>query len=151
MTSRTWTLLVTGLLTLAAPRAAADPGDPDERAREKLQGSWQVVSIEIVGTPYKGAGGLWVIRGDKISGVGTFRLVPGTEPKALDLLTLTNQKWLGIYSLEGDELKMCFARSGKFDDREGCNRPQDFEPRKFHLMITARRTDAQPPASFGPD
>jgi uncharacterized protein (TIGR03067 family) len=150
MTRRTWTLLVTGLMTIAAPRAAADPGDADEQAREKLQGSWQVVSIELVGSPYKQAGGLWVIRGDKITGVGTFRLVPGTNPKALDLLTVTNQRWLGIYSLEGDELKMCFACSGKLADREGCNRPQDFEPRKMHLVITARRTNVQPLASFGP-
>ena len=151
MKQRARLLLVAGLMALAAPRASADPGDPEQRELEKLQGAWQVLSVEWGGSHYQEAGGAWFIQGDRILGVGTFRLVPGTNPKALDLLTLTKDQWLGIYSLEGDELKICLARSGKLGDREGCNRPQSFDPGKAHLLITARRTKSPPPpASFGP-
>jgi uncharacterized protein (TIGR03067 family) len=121
--------------------------------KEKLQGTWLVVETEFEGKTHRGNGLKLVFQGDKVSirakrpgetieeMKGTFRLVPGKKPKALDL-TL-NQKGkalgevLGIYELDGETLRLCL-------DKVGAKRPTEFKTKaktQITVLVLQREQD----------
>jgi uncharacterized protein (TIGR03067 family) len=151
------------------PRAEADDADNDELP--KLDGAWQVMSatIDHGRTTFKRPEHQWVIKGDQIAvkkgnldrfkftSVGdriadalgynaTFKVDPSAEPPTIDLQPSEGPdrgKTLhGIYSLEGDVLKICVALSGE-------KRAGDFEAmrRKDRWLITFKRADRPAPAA----
>jgi uncharacterized protein (TIGR03067 family) len=117
-------LLTAGLL-LAADAA------PDEAARkdlERMQGDWAADSYVQDGmkVPPDDAQALFrtvkgnaytVFRFNKAIGKGTFTLDATKRPRALDARPTAGKgaasPLLGIYELDGDTLKLCFAPPGK--------------------------------------
>jgi len=109
-------LAVTAGLLLAADK------DDAKKELEKLAGTWNAVSIERDGKAMpadKVKGSTLTITGDKyvikigdMSIEGVYKLDSSKKPKAIDA-TRSNgddkgKTLVGIFSLEGDDLKMCF-------------------------------------------
>lgn len=115
--------LVMALLGADSPKPAAGED------QQKLQGVWTVVDAKRSGEPYddwKGDqlvfdGGRLMVKSQVRAERATFTLDPSKEPKTIDIQggNDRDRRVLGIYILEGDHLKLCFARPG--DDR-----PADF-------------------------
>lgn len=114
-------------VTLAADHAAKD-GRLEAAAsndQEKLQGTWIVISAEKDGKVDEQRKGAKVLyRGDTFTRImpmgnanGTFKLDPSSNLKSMNITYLEGrekgQTWAGIYSLEGDTLKLCYAAVGK--------------------------------------
>jgi uncharacterized protein (TIGR03067 family) len=108
----------------------------DKKDQEAIQGKWTIVSVERDGkADPRWTNGLRVMEGDKYTLIpsegapvtGTFKLDSSKTPKAFDFVPGAGQfkgKTLaGIYSLEGDTLKICFATE------EGKPRPTEFASR----------------------
>ena len=117
-------LVLTAGFVLAADNPKEDAAKKD---REKLAGTWKVTSAERDGQPdkvskdavttYTADGKFTVKFADGTSGEGTYQLDPGKKPKAIDY-TKNNgpnkgKPHEGIYSLEGDTLKICRSDPGK--------------------------------------
>jgi uncharacterized protein (TIGR03067 family) len=115
------------LLALAG-LVAQDSSKTDKQA---IDGSWRVVACELEhkllpegvfkDLRYKlKADGTWALEGGpgfpKAAG-GSFTLDPKASPKTIDLTPADGpykgKTFRGIYQLEGDELKACFAFPGK--------------------------------------
>jgi RNA polymerase sigma factor (sigma-70 family) len=125
-----------GWLAFRAP--AAEPGVPVAKADDKskedkdaIQGTWQVAGIEAGGkdVPDNEATkqmklAKWIITADKITYAvpkmgeqnASYKLDPTKKPKELDFTwlegPLKGKPVLGIYSLEGDVLKLCMPGPG---------------------------------------
>ena len=84
------------------------------------------------------------IKGNKLDGLGpemTVKLASDQKPKAIDLIRdKDGRPWLGVYSLDGDELKLCMAmvEKGNVDEQK---RPTDFDKTKVQMIIIAKRRD----------
>jgi uncharacterized protein (TIGR03067 family) len=123
-------LLVTALLV-----AADKPEDANKADLEKMQGDWfaqattldgkrlgddesQVIFRTVKGDAYT------VSLFDKPVGKGTFTIDATQKPKTIDSRPATAAKdappLLGIYEIDGDTLRTCYAAAGK-------ERPRDFE------------------------
>ena len=112
-----FTLLTAGFLLGAAGAKDDAKGDA-----EKIQGTWKVVSAEDNGrkAPDEAIKNLkLVITKDRITykfGDKTtkwsYKLDSTKKPKWIDL-TEGGRTTLGIYELEGDNLKICFPEGGK--------------------------------------
>src|SRR5262249_22649487 len=112
--------------------AVALPAD-DRGEQDKLQGTWAVTSGEEGGKPLPAAkvdGGQVCItkarvrvRNKEDNREMTYKLDPSKQPKTIDLTTAEGpdkgKTAHGIYVLDGDTLKICFAPPGK-------ERPADF-------------------------
>jgi uncharacterized protein (TIGR03067 family) len=145
---RTGTVLTLGLaLGIAAFVVAADKEDKAKEDKQKLQGTWKLISFEIAGKgddDTKDENRELVIDGDKITiksegkevGQESFTLDPTKKPKAIDFLTLTGEekdkKRLGIYELDGDNLKFCV-------DEKGEARPADFKTKESGILVILKR------------
>lgn len=120
-------------LTAAVPaqEGAAKP-DPNKEDLKKLQGKWKPVSYEQDGKK-QNIGDLesWLIRGQVLEllevngnlfGKMEIRIDATKTPKELDIILLGEGKLtlLSIYSLDGDDLKVCLPNTNKRD------RPRDF-------------------------
>jgi uncharacterized protein (TIGR03067 family) len=133
---------------LGGPGRADDPPKKAPTAAEelqRLQGTWRVETWEEGGKALPAAdlkkrtlffgGNIFVLRGgDKLVRAGAAQLDPGKTPRTINLSVKEGEGkdgvLLGIYSLEGDTLKLCF-------DPEGQSRPTDFAPEakaKFTLV-----------------
>jgi uncharacterized protein (TIGR03067 family) len=124
---------------------AADAATKD---REAVQGTWTVVEAEQDGEPLdRIKGNTLVIDGDKFTIKtktsdlkGTFELHPGIMPKGMDLThtqgAVEGRTWYAIYSLDGDDLKICYA-----DPNPDKQRPNDFatKPGSSLLRVTLKR------------
>ncbi|MCI0463725.1 MAG: TIGR03067 domain-containing protein [Gemmataceae bacterium] len=130
---------------------------------EKLQGSWRVVAFERDGKPdlaQRNKQIRWVFRAGKVSiqqnalerAAGTYELVDQAKnPKWIDLElteTMLGQErtviYLGIYQLEGDTLKLCFAPPAL--PGIGLLRPTEFDTREalkwgWSLLVLKREPD----------
>ena len=95
---------------------------------ERLQGYWNVTSVEREGAPLKGKEGKLhqVIFTDKKMTVkpnqresydANYTLKPDQKPKAIDITYITgpdeSKTFRGIYVLDGDNLKICLSAPGE--------------------------------------
>jgi uncharacterized protein (TIGR03067 family) len=137
------------LLGLTAGLLVAGQGPKDDAVKQDwraLQGSWTVVSIEVGGAkvPEEKIGGRDAAFKDDQYSIHDFRLTvkidPTRRPKTIDMegrdgngrpLSMT-----GIYGLDGDTLKICFAKPG------AGARPARFEtgPRTGASLIVYKRS-----------
>ena len=119
------------MFILAAERP---DGDATEQDLEKMQGDWAAVSMMRDGEkiPDDDAQALFrtvkgreysVFRYRKVIGKGTFTIDAAKKPKTIDALpadgSTKTKPLLGIYEIERDRYKLCFAPPGK-------DRPADF-------------------------
>jgi uncharacterized protein (TIGR03067 family) len=111
--------------------AADSPKDAAKKDQEKLQGDWVLASGERDGeqlpedlikslkrtvTGDKSV----VTRDGQAVATGTFTLDPSKKPKAIDFkLEGMDQPIHGIYDLDGDTFKLCYAAPGE-------ERPKEF-------------------------
>jgi uncharacterized protein (TIGR03067 family) len=120
-------LLIAAVLLALAPTRVDDQAKKD---REMLQGEWTLVSGERNGEPIpedlvkslkrtiKGDT-FTVTRDDQPLAKGTFTLDPSKKPKAYDFkLEGMDNTMHGIYELESDTFKLCYATEG--------DRPKEF-------------------------
>jgi uncharacterized protein (TIGR03067 family) len=127
-----WTVMTAMFLGLSmAPDSAKD--DINKKDLEKMQGDWAVLSMVADGTKISDDDAQVLFRTVKgnqytvflfkkpLSG-GTFTIDASKQPKQIDAApdnTPDKKPLLGIYELDGDKYKTCFARAGK-------DRPTDF-------------------------
>jgi uncharacterized protein (TIGR03067 family) len=111
--------------------AADSPKDAAKKDQEKLQGDWVLASgerdgeqlpddlIKSVKRTVTGDKSM-VTRDGQAVATGTFTLDPSKKPKAIDFkLEGTDQPIHGIYDLDGDTFKLCYAAPGE-------ERPKEF-------------------------
>jgi uncharacterized protein (TIGR03067 family) len=118
---------------------------------DEIAGAWRVVSVEFAGERVPGLEGarLEFAQGKKTftlpSGAveeGTYTLDPAREPKWIDSTTTgRGSREKGIYSIEGDILRLCLSQGGK-------ERPEGFATRRNSdlILIVLRRAGAPLPA-----
>jgi uncharacterized protein (TIGR03067 family) len=109
-------------------------GGPAPTDLDRLQGTWVLVSMETEGhdvpaAEFKNLTASYeqnrvVLRdGDRVRRRGLVTLDPGRKPKAINTWDqdgpYEDQTVPGIYELDGDTLKLCFARPGQ-------ERPKEF-------------------------
>jgi uncharacterized protein (TIGR03067 family) len=136
-------------LVITTCLVAADKDDKAKEDKQKLQGAWKLMSFEIAGKgddDAKDENRELVIDGDKITiknegkevGQESFTLDPSKKPKAIDFLTLTgdekDKRRLGIYELDGDNLKICV-------DEKGEARPSEFKTKDggSQILVVLKR------------
>jgi uncharacterized protein (TIGR03067 family) len=112
-----------GFLASAGVSRADDPAVVREMA--ELQGVWTLESMEVDGRKApddQTRGWMLVIEGDQYNpGSGlvsveyTYKLDPGRNPKAIDLIphegTYKGRTLRGVYALKGDRLSLCRSRT----------------------------------------
>jgi uncharacterized protein (TIGR03067 family) len=135
---------------------AADPPKPDaaKLERQKLQGTWTIVSHDSNGKKVEAkviSGWNLTVAGDRMTtrdgldilDESTFRLDPGARPKAIDLAFTAgpdkDKSVKGIYKLEGNELTICVAEPGK-------DRPTALVSKEGsgHLLFVFKRVKKSP-------
>jgi uncharacterized protein (TIGR03067 family) len=131
-------------LTLIGTTDAAEDSRKGDLA--KLQGTWQIISMEAEGKKLpkdEYSGVKWVFDGNKIIAVrkgerkeqGTFTLDEAKRPKQIDTTAKDDGDVLhGIYQLDGDDLKLCLSK--KKEDR-----PKEFgtKPQSEHGLLILKR------------
>lgn len=121
-------------VVLAVCLLAGADEDAVRKEKKRLEGEWSMVSGEIDRQPLppeyvKGArriakdGETTVLIGGRVFMKARYTVDPGKKPRTIDY-TMTDgptkgKTQLGIYELDGDTVKFCFAAPGK-------ERPQDF-------------------------
>ena len=120
-----WLIVITAFAVLAA---RADDSAAAKKDQAQLQGEWTMVSGERDGQPFPAdftQGSRRVARGDETTVTlqgqifmkAKVAIDPSKSPKAIDY-AVTAGKYagktqLGIYELEGDKVKYCFAIPGR--------------------------------------
>jgi uncharacterized protein (TIGR03067 family) len=126
-------LTAAGFLLVGLTHAA-----DDDKELAKLKGKWDITSVERDGKAMDTfKDGARDIDGAKYTMtskagakfIGAFKIDPSKKPKVMDLMPEDGQykgkTLLGIYELDGDTLKICFAEPGKdrpteFSSKNGC-------------------------------
>jgi uncharacterized protein (TIGR03067 family) len=121
------------------------PGDAITKEKKVLRGTWKLVAFEREGKSVPPAALKelkWVITADKIVWTDErkneflYKLDPAKKPKAIDLIFPERKTEVtpGIYSLEGDELKVCVKAKGG-------GRPSKFAARAWsgQMLYTLKR------------
>jgi uncharacterized protein (TIGR03067 family) len=132
-------LISAALLSLVLS-AGALRGDDAEKDLDQLQGAWDVTAMEAEGKPvpleamkeivmFKGE--VMVVNGPGFKATEhRIKLDPAQKPKTLDATPTSDGKGrlsLGIYQLNGDEMKLCLPiglrteRPTEFKSAEGSN------------------------------
>jgi uncharacterized protein (TIGR03067 family) len=112
---------------------------------EALQGTWDIVSLEMEGRRYPAAGSQITIEGGRFTSLnmgaeysGVVEVDQSSSPKTLDLQFETGpekgNRSLGIYDLDGGTLRLCLGLTGK-------TRPTKFisAPGSGHALEILRR------------
>ena len=134
------------LLLVLVLIAADEKTAPEKEEMTKFQGTWAVTSAERDGKPdqaLKGAritfeGDTFTRKTEADTVHGTYRLDPKQSPKETGATytdgPLRGKKVFGIYSLEGDSLKICYSEPGK-------NAPLDFtsKPGSGRILLVLKR------------
>ncbi|MCI0463557.1 MAG: TIGR03067 domain-containing protein [Gemmataceae bacterium] len=146
---------LSALLAVLTPAAGLQPQPDSPRARaakkelQHFQGTWQFESLEENGkkapaadlkerTFFVGANVFMVRRGNTILQAGELQVDPAKTPKTVNALVKLGQHkgevMLGIYTLDGDTLKVCL-------DIEGQERPKEFKttPGSQRLLAVYKR------------
>jgi uncharacterized protein (TIGR03067 family) len=126
-------------MVLAAGSLVAAVGRSEDAAQaeaKNLLGTWVVVSCENDGEKVpeqilQGEVVRFIIRADtitmkvqdEIKSEDRYTLSPGAKPRAINLTDQEGRKALGIYSLEGEKLRICWAERGKARPMEFATRP----------------------------
>jgi len=131
-------------LLLATALAHAEEKKPDPKAdTAALKGVWEIVSTTFDGKPVTSKGRTLVFTekqftaftGERQGRTIAFTLDPSTDPKRIDLDRGGEEgQALGIYSLDKDELKLCYAE-------RSARRPSTFESKsgqKVFLLVLKR-------------
>jgi uncharacterized protein (TIGR03067 family) len=119
----------TCVLVLRANLLSADDAEDAKSELEKLQGTWHLVSGVRDGkkfTDEEVKNSKLIVKGNRFripksdvgtSQEGTFTIDPSKKPKETDSTSDSGPDkgkiWKGIYTLEGDIHKVCFAPPGK--------------------------------------
>jgi uncharacterized protein (TIGR03067 family) len=126
--------LVTALALASFVAAPVPPPDELERARQSLQGEWQVAEFtrdgrawevkELEGAKAVFKGSIFTITIGQRADETTFTLDPKTSPATINFMK-TDPKFQGrvmsgIFKLEGDKLTICSAH-------EDAERPKEFK------------------------
>ena len=133
------TTLAAALLLAAGARA----DDAADKERQKLAGTWKVVSAEANGqkVPAELLGDFCFVitadkltrkRGDRVESAAGYRLDPTKSPKWIDMTGQTDGKDRAIpalYELDGDTLKLCVRNDYK--TRDGKPRENPVRPTKL--------------------
>lgn len=132
-------------LGLAAFLLLGRAATADDKDLDKLKGKWTVLSVERDGKELENfKDGTREIDSDKYtltpkSGAkhsGTFKVDSGKKPKTMDMVPDGGQykgKTLqGIYEIDGDTLKICFAEPGK-------DRPTEFTSKGGQVLAVHKR------------
>ena len=138
MRSRPW-LVVFVVACAGVVVATADLAADDAK---KLEGTWVVESTsrdEFLAVGWKGD--QWVFGGDRVTLKTkakelnfTFTVDPAKEPKTMDFAPPkeSNQaRWLTIYELDGDLLKVCIGL--------GAKRPTEFSDKQGMVVVLKRK------------
>jgi uncharacterized protein (TIGR03067 family) len=128
-------VLVTAILVVVVPLLAQDAA---KKEMSQLEGEWSMVSGEADGVSLPEAtvktgkrvakeGETTISFGGQVYFKAKFRIDPTKKPKAI-VYTMTEgptkgKTHLGIYELDGDTVKFCFAAPGK-------DRPTEFTSKK---------------------
>jgi len=143
------------LLILATCGLLAEDIKNDAEEMKRLEGSWKLVSLEAGGKKgLSGEGRAFdkiVIAGGKLTMSNSpFTNLPvkidaTQKPKSIDLLLpkeAGGKPWYGIYSLDGDELKLCLivVKKGEASD---ARRPDTFETKDKPLMLLTLKREKQ--------
>ena len=117
---------------------------------KKLQGTWNIVSLEMEGQKYPPGGSHIVIQGDRFTSVnmgaeyeGSVAVDETQSPKTFDLVfdkgPEAGKKSLGIYELDGDTWQICLGLTGK-------KRPVKFATAKGtgHALEILKRETGKP-------
>ena len=126
---------------------AAQGGDDAVLKKEKaaLEGAWKIVSRETLNSKGAPPGStVWEFGKDGKSLTttkdgkatkGTFTLNPAGKPKEIDIMLSKDKTVEGIYQIEKDTLKLCFATN------PGDGRPTEFAPKegKAYVVLTLER------------
>jgi uncharacterized protein (TIGR03067 family) len=131
-------LFAVSLLVLTSGCTGQRKGGEVQNDRAALQGEWEIVSAESNGEPPPPGmfdGAKFVFSGDTstlLGKEGTYALDASKNPRQIDFIR-GKTKQLGIYELNGDDLKLCV---GPADDR-----PTEFKtkPRTDHSMFFLKR------------
>jgi uncharacterized protein (TIGR03067 family) len=145
-------LIAAGLLQAGnAPK-----GDSINQEMKKLEGKWTVVSLVMGGkkVPDNNGPATILIKGNQITimeKLMTFKIDPTKKPKNLDLRIGRGEEsvdWKCIYSLEGDQLKICMPLARKKGDKSPGNfglniRPESFDTSGIPLMLISARREGK--------
>lgn len=118
--------IIVAVTVLLAVVCAVPADDAAKKDQAQLEGTWIMVSREIMGMKasadeLKKVNGKLVVKGDKIAfwtadkvlSEDTFKIDAAAKPRTLDLKGVTGVTKgltsLAIYELSGDSLKVCFS------------------------------------------
>src|SRR5438874_12465369 len=100
--------------------AADDPKDAVKKELKQIEGTWKVTSFELNGNSIGTSGWTIVLKGDKYTLTfgdnteeGTFKIDPAKKPKTVEATSSAGSARKGIYVLEGNKAKACFATAGQ--------------------------------------
>jgi uncharacterized protein (TIGR03067 family) len=148
---------LTLLITTAALLIGVEPSqdDAEKKELERLQGTWSTLSIEVDGQKATDeeriktrklivAGNRYTLKVEGETVQGTIEVNPTQKPKTIDEKPDSGlhkgRTLLGIYELEGDNLKICLALPGR-------GRPTEFASKagtKHQLVIYKREKSESP-------
>ncbi|HKB40636.1 MAG TPA: TIGR03067 domain-containing protein [Gemmataceae bacterium] len=124
------------MMVLAAGLLVAADDDAKKKELEKMQGTWQVVGVELDGKKQPQAevektklrltikGNKYVYKaGDTEVSEGSFEIDTTKDPKTIDASGTTKtgkvEKTIGIYEFKGDTMRVCLVPAGE-------ERPKEF-------------------------
>jgi uncharacterized protein (TIGR03067 family) len=121
-----------GLVVSISFLGIANAQDDAKKELDKLQGKWKAEKVIFMGQEAPAqivskftltCKGSEFIPSDNPDDVATIKLDITAKPKTIDLIEKNKKVSLGIYELDGDSLKLCFAEPGT-------DRPKTFESPK---------------------
>jgi uncharacterized protein (TIGR03067 family) len=139
------TILAVAVVVLAGGLWAWADDDKKPAANQKgsLEGTWTVVSAERDGKAMEEAkdstltfsGKMLTIKGSMGEQKGTFTTDATKSPMTIDIKPEEGEQMVqGIYQVEKDELKLCFAR-------RGAERPKEFSGKMPEMVLVVAKRE----------